>query len=217
MAMAPATAFQPAKQAAQHLDPVTRRLLLFQSMFHVELPILEKILRPIIMYVILIALLRLFGKRELAQLNPFDLVVLLMLSNTVQNAIIGNDNSVSGGIIGALALLSINWLLMRFLYRFPKINSAFEGGSTCLITDGVVDPKAMKRETLTETELLSVLHKQGLDSIDEVRKCVLEPNGTFYVEANTPSSEEKSTAELVDAVRKLTADLAAMRAELHRA
>ncbi len=183
-------------------------------MFHVELPILEKILRPIIMYVVLIALLRLFGKRELAQLNPFDLVVLLTLSNTVQNAIIGNDNSVTGGIIGACALLSINWLLMRLLYRFPKINASFEGGSTCLITDGVIDQKAMKRETLTETELLSVIHKQGLDSVDEVRKCVLEPNGTFYVEAKTPSSGEKTEAELVDAVRKLTSDLADLRAEL---
>ena len=183
-------------------------------MFHVELPLLEKILRPMIMYLVLIALLRLFGKRELAQLNPFDLVVLLTLSNTVQNAIIGNDNSLTGGVIGACALLSINWVLMRFLYRFPRINAAFEGGSTCLITDGVVDRQAMKRETLTETELLSVLHKQGLDSVDEVRKCVLEPNGTFYVEAKTPSSEEKSTAELADAIRKLTSDLAELRAEL---
>ena len=128
-------------------------------MFHVELPILEKILRPAIMYLVLILLLRLFGKRELAQLNPFDLVVLLTLSNTVQNAIIGNDNSLSGGVIGAVSLLTINWLLMRFLYRFPKVNSALEGSSTCLILDGVMDREAMKKETLTETELLSVLHK----------------------------------------------------------
>ena len=183
-------------------------------MFHVELPILEKILRPIIMYIVLILLLRLFGKRELAQLNPFDLVVLLTLSNTVQNAIIGNDNSVSGGIIGAVALLSINWLLMRFLYWFPSINSALEGHSTCLILDGVVDQKAMKQETLTEMELLSVLHKQGLDSVDQVRKCVLEPNGTFYVEGKTPSTEEQNVGELVDSIRKLTADVAALRAEL---
>ena len=183
-------------------------------MFHVELPLLEKILRPVIMYIVLILLLRLFGKRELAQLNPFDLVVLLTLSNTVQNAIIGNDNSVSGGIIGAVSLLTINWLLMRFLYRFPKINAALEGDSTCLIVDGVVDPKAMKKETLTEMELLSVLHKQGLDSVDQVRKCVLEPNGTFYVEGKTPSSEEQNLGELVDLVRQLSADLADLKAEL---
>ena len=183
-------------------------------MFHVELPILEKILRPAIMYLVLILLLRLFGKRELAQLNPFDLVVLLTLSNTVQNAIIGNDNSLSGGVIGAVSLLTINWLLMRFLYRFPKVNSALEGSSTCLILDGVMDQEAMKKETLTETELLSVLHKQGIDNVDQVRKCVLEPNGTFYVEGKTPSAEEQNLGELVDAVRKLTADLADLKAEL---
>ena len=187
---------------------------MFQSMFHGERPIHEKILRPAIMYLVLILLLRLFGKRELAQLNPFDLVVLLTLSNTVQNAIIGNDNSLSGGVIGAVSLLTINWLLMRFLYRFPKVNSALEGSSTCLILDGVMDQEAMKKETLTETELLSVLHKQGIDNVDQVRKCVLEPNGTFYVEGKTPSAEEQNLGELVDAVRKLTADLADLKAEL---
>ncbi|HEY6327762.1 MAG TPA: DUF421 domain-containing protein, partial [Blastocatellia bacterium] len=77
------------------------------DMFHLGLPLIEKILRPIIVYAFLIIGLRLAGKRELAQLNPFDLVVLLTLSNTVQNAIIGDDNSVSGGLIGAATLLGI--------------------------------------------------------------------------------------------------------------
>ncbi len=187
---------------------------ILQSMFHTELPILEKILRPVVVYLALILLLRLFGKRELAQLNPFDLVVLLSLSNTVQNAIIGNDNSVTGGIIGALSLLAINWLLMRLLFKMPKLNAALEGSSTTLVVDGVVDYAAMKRETLLESELLSVLHKQGLDSFDEVRKCVLEPNGTFYVESKSPSSQEKDVAALVDSVRRLSADLAEVKALL---
>ncbi|MGA9958191.1 MAG: DUF421 domain-containing protein, partial [Acidobacteriaceae bacterium] len=93
---------------------------MLQSMFHLQAPLIEKILRPIIVYFFLIFLLRIFGKRELAQLNPFDLVVLLSLSNVVQNALIGNDNSVSGGIVGALSLLTINWLVVRFLYSSPK-------------------------------------------------------------------------------------------------
>src|SRR3984885_9211206 len=84
--------------------------VVFNDMFQLPLPILEKLLRPVIVYLALVVLLRIFGKRELAQLNPFDLVVLLSLSNTVQNAIIGDDNSVSGGIIGAVALLAVNWL-----------------------------------------------------------------------------------------------------------
>ena len=84
------------------------------------LPLLEKLLRPAIVYLALVVLLRIFGKRELAQLNPFDLVVLLSLSNTVQNAIIGDDNSVTGGIIGAFGLLAINWLVVRALFRSPN-------------------------------------------------------------------------------------------------
>jgi uncharacterized membrane protein YcaP (DUF421 family) len=187
---------------------------MFQSMFHMELPLLEKILRPIIVYLVLIVLLRLFGKRELAQLNPFDLVVLLSLSNTVQNAIIGNDNSVTGGIVGAFSLLAINWILMRVLYRHPKLNEALEGGATTLITDGVPDRKAMKKEGLTDEELLSVLHKQSYDRYEQVRRCVLEPNGTFFIEGISPTSDEQDVTELMKAVQKLSSDLQELRAEL---
>src|SRR6202142_3325252 len=102
-------------------------LQIFDSMFHLPLPILEKLARPVIVYLVLVVLLRIFGKRELAQLNPFDLVVLLSLSNTVQNAIIGDDNSVTGGIIGAFGLLAINWLVVKTLYRSPKLTRMLEG------------------------------------------------------------------------------------------
>src|SRR6185436_5050429 len=96
----------------------------------------EKILRPILVYCFLIISLRLAGKRELAQLNPFDLVVLLTLANTVQNAIIGNDNSVSGGIIGATTLLGLNYMVVRFLYSHEKLDHVIEGDATVLIEDG---------------------------------------------------------------------------------
>src|SRR6266571_538301 len=96
-------------------------------MFALGLPVAEKILRPVIVYVFLIAGLRLAGKRELAQLNPFDLVVLLTLSNAVQNAIIGEDNSVTGGIIGAATLLIVNYLVVRFLYSHEAIDRFVEG------------------------------------------------------------------------------------------
>ena len=187
-----------------------------QSMFHMPVPILEKILRPMIVYLALIAFLRMFGKRELAQLNPFDLVVLLSLSNTVQNAMIGDDNSVSGGILGAFSLLVINWVLTRVLFHVPKLNETLQGSSTTLITDGVVDYTALRAETLTEDELLSVLHKQGVDTFEEVRRCVLEPNGTFFVEVLKPSEEEEEVSEMLLAVRKLTADVAMLREELQR-
>jgi uncharacterized membrane protein YcaP (DUF421 family) len=185
-------------------------------MFHTQLPILEKILRPMIVYLALILFLRLFGKRELAQLNPFDLVVLLSLSNTVQNAMIGDDNSVSGGIIGALALLAINWALMRLLFHMPRLNAALQGSPACLILNGKVDFDALRRETLTEEELLSVLHKQSFDTFQQVRRCVLEPNGTFFIEGFKPDDEEKELAQLLTAVQKLTADVAGLREELRR-
>ena len=119
---------------------------MFDSMFHMQLPLLEKIIRPIIVYLFLVVFLRVFGKRELAQLNPFDLVVLLSLSNTVQNAIIGNDNSVSGGVIGAFSLLTINWLLTRLLFKAPKLEQVLEGMKTEFIRHGIVDPKALEKE-----------------------------------------------------------------------
>ncbi len=183
-------------------------------MFHMPLSVMEKILRPVIVYLFLIVFLRLFGKRELAQLNPFDLVVLLSLSNTVQNAMIGDDNSVSGGVIGAFALLAINWALMRLLYRMPKVNQALEGSKTVLIRNGRMDHKAMDKETLTEEELLSVLHKQGFNDFEQVERCVLEPNGTFYIEAKKPSQDSEERAELMKAVERLTREVREMRAEM---
>jgi uncharacterized membrane protein YcaP (DUF421 family) len=176
-------------------------------MFALHLPILEKLLRPMIVYLFLIGFLRVFGKRELAQLNPFDLVVLLSLSNTVQNAMIGDDNSVTGGIIGAFGLLAINWLLTLVLFKNPKLNKVVEGGETVLIRHGVVDEAAMKKESLTELELKSVLHKQGLNDYSEVEKCVLEPNGTFYVEAKTPSSDDAQRKEVLELVRSLSTEV----------
>ncbi|WP_348268957.1 DUF421 domain-containing protein [Edaphobacter paludis] len=180
---------------------------MIESMFHLHLPILEKLLRPMIVYLFLIGFLRLFGKRELAQLNPFDLVVLLSLSNTVQNAMIGDDNSVTGGIIGAFALLAINWLLTLVLFKSPKLDKIIEGTETVLIRHGVVDETAMKKEALTDVELKSVLHKQGLNEYSEVEKCVLEPNGTFYVEAKVPSSDDAERIEILALVRSLSIEV----------
>src|SRR3984893_14064997 len=100
---------------------------LLQDMFVLHLPVLEKILRPIVVYFALVFLLRVFGKRELAQLNPFDLVVLLSVSNTVQNAIIGEDNSITGGLIGAATLLVVNYAVVRFLYNHERLDRLIEG------------------------------------------------------------------------------------------
>lgn len=185
---------------------------LLSHMFHLPLPVLEKLLRPAIIYLVLILLLRLFGKRELAQLNPFDLVVLLSLSNTVQNAMIGDDNSVTGGVIGALGLLTINWLVIRAIFKHPKVSRLLGGNSTVLIRDGSVDPKAMKHESLSHEELIEVIHRQGFERLNQIRRCEIEPNGSFYIEAMEPSSAEKQHAELVAKIDTLMREVAALRA-----
>jgi uncharacterized membrane protein YcaP (DUF421 family) len=182
-------------------------------MFHLPLSLAEKLLRPVIVYLVLVVLLRLFGKRELAQLNPFDLVVLLSLSNTVQNAIIGDDNSVTGGVIGAFSLLAINWLVVRLLFKSQRLTHALEGSATVLVRDGKVDTRALARESLTREELLSVIHKQGFEDFHQVSRCELEPNGTFYVEAVEPSIADKHHAELMARIEALQAQVAGLRAQ----
>ena len=186
-------------------------------MFHMPLSVMEKILRPVIVYLVLVIFLRIFGKRELAQLNPFDLVVLLSLSNTVQNAIIGDDNSVSGGVIGAFALLAINYVLARVLFKTPKLNTLLEGSKTVLIKDGMCIPAAMEKEVLTHEELTSVLNKNGFTDYADVRLCVLEPNGTFYVEGISPTDDDRQRQELMRLVEKLGTELGELRAELRAA
>src|SRR3569833_1570735 len=104
------------------------------DMFVLNLPVIEKMLRPIVVYVCLVILLCVFGKRELAQLNPFDLVVLLSVSNTVQNAIIGDDNSITGGLIGAVSLFAMNYVVVRFLFRHRRLDQMLEGSATTLVS-----------------------------------------------------------------------------------
>jgi uncharacterized membrane protein YcaP (DUF421 family) len=183
-------------------------------MFHLPLPLAEKLLRPVIVYLCLVIFLRIFGKRELAQLNPFDLVVLLSLSNTVQNAIIGEDNSVTGGVVGAFSLLAINWLLMWVLYRHPRLTSLLEGSASTIIRGGVIDEAEMKRQTLTPEDLTSLLNKNGFDDPAEVDLCVLEPNGTFLVKGKTPSSDEIERGELMAVLEQLSSEVKSLRREI---
>jgi len=179
-------------------------------MFVLMVPWADKVLRPIVVYLALVVLLRIFGKRELAQLNPFDLVVLLSLSNTVQNAIIGNDNSISGGLIGAFTLLATNYLVVRFLFRHRRLDQIVEGKSTTLIEGGKVLQKNLAKELLSHSELLTVLHRQGFDDVDEVEQCVLEPSGTFAVKRKLPAQDDVQYADVVRRLEGIDARLAAL-------
>jgi uncharacterized membrane protein YcaP (DUF421 family) len=183
----------------------------FHDMFHLALPVAEKILRTIFVYVFLVIGLRLAGKRELAQLNAFDLVVLLTLSNTVQNAIIGDDNSVTGGLIGAATLLVVNYTVVRFLFDHEKLDRLVEGDPDVLVEGGVVSEQSMRRELITRFELEAAAHKQGFASLEDVDRATLEPGGNIAFIAKMPTPETERHQELLARLDRLTAQIAGMK------
>jgi uncharacterized membrane protein YcaP (DUF421 family) len=184
---------------------------IWKDMFVLGLPLLEKILRPVIVYAFLVISLRLSGKRELVQLNPFDLVVLLTLSNTVQNAIIGDDNSVSGGLIGASSLLLINYLVVRFLYGHRKLDQIVEGKADVLVENGKVHVERLKRELITMPQLGAAARKQGFESLSEVAQCVLEPGGTLTFIGIKPDTEAVRHQELLLKLERLMDEVTQLR------
>jgi uncharacterized membrane protein YcaP (DUF421 family) len=186
--------------------------LIWKDMFVLGLPVLEKILRPVIVYAFLIVGLRISGKRELAQLNPFDLIVLLTLSNTVQNAIIGDDNSVTGGLIGAASLLAVNYLVIRFLYDHRKLDQLVEGCADVLIEDGQVYTKRLQKELITTEELAAAARRQGFETFADVKQCILEPGGTLTFTAKKPDTEDLRHQELLKRIDLLTQEVTRLRA-----
>jgi uncharacterized membrane protein YcaP (DUF421 family) len=177
-----------------------------------DISIVEKIVRPAIVYFFLIVGLRLAGKRELAQLNTFDLVVLLTLSNTVQNAIIGNDNSVLGGIIGASTLLVVNYLVVRFVFSHEKLEQLAEGQAEILIENGELKLDQLKKELITRSELEVAARKQGFDSLEEVDKAIMEPGGTISFMGKKPTTEALQYNELISRLDKIAKEIEALRA-----
>lgn len=180
------------------------------DLLHPGVPILEKILRTVIVYCFLLVGLRMAGKRELGQLNPFDLVVLLVLSNTVQNAIIGNDNSLVGGIVSAAALLVLNYAVVRYLFLHPKLDRLAEGRAVILVRDGRVLERHLRRELITRAELESAARRQGIDDLSQVRCCRLEIGGALTFVSAHPTDEER---RFLDLVRRLETIEELLRAE----
>jgi uncharacterized membrane protein YcaP (DUF421 family) len=170
---------------------------MYQDLFVLGIPLAEKLIRTLCVYVFLLIGLRLAGKRELGQLNPFDLVVLLLLSNTVQNAIIGNDNSLLGGVIGASALLIINWIVVRYLYTHPKVARWLEGDADVLIENGKVHDARLRRELITQAELEAAARRQGIDGLHQVATCRLEVGGALTFVPRIPTEDEQRHGELL--------------------
>ena len=185
---------------------------MLQSMFTLEPSIVEKVLRPVLVYAFLIVGLRLAGKRELAQLNPFDLVVLLTLSNTVQNAIIGRDDSVTGGLIGAATLLGVNHIAVRLVYAHKRVQQIVEGTPTELIKSGHMLTASLEAELVTPEELEAAALKQGFTSLDEIERAVLEPGGSITFFHKRPTPDEARDEAIMQRLDRISAQLAELRA-----
>ena len=163
----------------------------------------EKIIRPIAVYLFLIVILRVGGRRELSQMNAFDLVVLLTLANAVQNSIIGDDNSLLGGMIGGASLVLLNLGVNWFLYRHPTLEQRLEGEPTLLVKDGKVQHESLKRELITVEELLAVIHGQGVDSFEHCAEVILETSGTITVLARQPSRDELADQDIKERLARI--------------
>ena len=145
------------------------------------MPAPEKIVRSLLVFAFLVLALRLAGKRELAQLNVMDLAVLLLVSNALQNAMIGNDNSLLGGIIGASTLFAANYGFVRLTYRSARARRVLEGTPRTLLEDGRPDTAALRKEAITERELHSIARERGFSRLEDVALIVLETDGRLAV------------------------------------
>jgi uncharacterized membrane protein YcaP (DUF421 family) len=181
---------------------------MWHHIFSLPLTVPEKVARAALIYFFLLVALRVAGKRELAQLSTADFVVLMAVANAVQNGIIGDDSSVTGGWIGATTLFVLNGLIGILLFRSVKARKLIEGEPTVLIEHGQVLHENLRKEHLTMEDLLVAIQRQGLDDLSEVDQCTLEPNGTIVVKKRRDSAEMKAISELTAKVDALAARMA---------
>ncbi|HEY9474337.1 MAG TPA: YetF domain-containing protein [Mycobacteriales bacterium] len=173
---------------------------MWSEVFHLGVPVGEKAVRALLIYAFLVIALRLAGKRELAQLNTVDFVVLLAVANAVQNGLIGNDNSVTGAVVGASVLFAINGVVALLLFRVVRFRRLVEGSATTLVLDGVVDHRALHRERLSLDDLLDRVQEAGADGFANVQRASLEPSGRILV---IPKKSTESQREYQDLRRRL--------------
>lgn len=176
------------------------------DLFDLQMPLVEKVVRTVAVYLGIAVVIRVAGKRLMAQMNSLDLVVVLLLSNVVQNAIIGEDNSLVGGLVGAIVLVAFNAVLDHWSMHSPRVAWLLSGKATQVVDDGVVDREALRRLGMTEEELANALQAQGADSVSEVRRVLIEPGGSVTVDLR-PEAHTATIADLRRAVDSLTAQL----------
>ena len=176
--------------------------MIWHDLFTVGVPLLEKAIRTVAVYGGVLLLLRVVGKRDLAQFNSFDLVVLLLLSNVVQNAIIGNDNSLLGGLVGAVVLFAINGVLARTARRSEAVDRVLEGEPIDLVTNGQLDHDVIRRLGIREAEVVTAIRRQGASTVDEVAVATLEPGGSIVVTLK-PDDQNATKGDIRRLERKL--------------
>ena len=150
-------------------------------MFHLGTDWWEIILRTVVIYAALVAGFRITGKRQIGQMAPFDLVVILLIANAVQNAMVGADTSLVGGLISAGALLVVNIAVSRVSRRFGVVEELVEGHAAVLMSDGQLIPQALAREGISRDELIQAIREHGLAGLDEVKMAVLEVDGSISI------------------------------------
>lgn len=177
---------------------------MWHDMLSVQIPIVEKVLRTVTVYALIVMLFRVGGKRGLANLNTFDFVVIFLLSNVVQNAIIGSDNSLLGGVIGAVTLVAINALLNRWLATDERAVRLLEGTPTTIIDDGRLLTGALKRLALRPGEVKHAVRLQNGDAISDVALGRLEPDGQFVIILK-PSEQNATRGNIAELETRLAA------------
>lgn len=183
---------------------------MWNDLTHLDISVLDKVIRTIAVYVVLAVLLRLAGKRDLAQLNAFDLVVMLLLSNVVQNAVIGPDNTLVGGVIGAVVLVGFNTVVVRFARRNEAFARALEGTATEIVRNGEWNDEALRHEGVRKADADVALRRQNANSVADIATASIEPGGSI-VATLRPELQSATRADIVRLEAKLDALLSGGR------
>lgn len=183
---------------------------MWHNLFAFEIPLAEKILRTVLVYALIVVIFRGTGKRAIASMNTMDFVVMFLLSNVVQNAVIGPDNSFSGGAIGAVTLVLVNAGVDRLAYVSPLVRHLIEGRASHLVRDGRLDRRVMRRLAIRPVELEHAVRMQNGDGLAEVQTAVLETNGQLVVslKPTEQGATQADVAELRAALARIEALLA---------
>jgi uncharacterized membrane protein YcaP (DUF421 family) len=178
---------------------------MWHDMFVEQIPLAEKILRTVLVYALIAVLFRLTGKRGLASLNTFDFVVIFLLSNVVQNAIIGPDQSLLGGMVGAVTLVLVNVVVDRLITSSAVAARIFEGQPTTVIRDGRIVDRALRRLGMRASEIEHAVRLQNADDIAQIENGSLDPSGQLLLtlRPSEQSATKADVAEITDRLRRI--------------